>query len=104
MSAPAPILKEIHRLRRHTQNLKSEIDRGPRLLKAQQGKVANREESVKETHEAVKKLKVASHEKEVLLKATLQQIDKHTKQLNEAAGKKEYDALQAEIAADKKKV
>ena len=29
----------------------------------------------------------------------LQQIAKHEKQLNEATGKKEYDALQAEIAS-----
>src|SRR5262249_258673 len=34
-------------------------------------------------------------------KTTHQQIAKHQKQLNESAGKKEYDALKAEIAADK---
>src|SRR5262249_53776597 len=34
---------------------------------------------------------------------TLQQIDKHESQLNQAGSKKEYDALKNEIAAEKKK-
>jgi uncharacterized protein len=46
---------------------------------------------------------MASHEKEGQLRATLQQIGKHERQLNEAGSKKEYDALKSEIAADKKK-
>jgi predicted nucleic acid-binding Zn-ribbon protein len=44
---------------------------------------------------------VSTHEKETSLKTTHTVISKHQKQLNEAGGKKEYDALQAEIAAEK---
>src|SRR5437879_2366805 len=103
MAGPATILREIHRLRRHAKDLHSEIDRGPRMLKGQQAKVAKQEEAVHEAHERLKRLKLASHEKEGQLKATLQQISKHEKQLNEAGSKKEYDALRTEIAADQKK-
>jgi len=103
MAGPATILREIHRLRRQAKDLQSELDRGPRLLKAQQSKVARQEEAVREAHDALKRLKMTSHDKEGLLKATLQQIDKHERQLNEAGSKKEYDALKSEIAADKKK-
>ena len=45
---------------------------------------------------------MTSHEQEVLLKAKQQQVVKHEKQLNEATAKKEYDALRAEIANEKK--
>jgi uncharacterized protein len=103
MAGPATILREIHRLKRFAKDLQSEIERGPRLLRGQQVKVARQEELYKEAQDELKRLKVASHEKEVQLKATLQQIDKHERQLNEAASKKEYDALKAEIASDKRK-
>jgi predicted nucleic acid-binding Zn-ribbon protein len=103
MAGPATILREIHRLRRHAKDLQAEIERGPRLLKAQQAKVTRQEEAVRDAHDTLKRLKMSSHDKEGLLKATLQQIGKHEKQLNEAGSKKEYDALKTEIAADKKK-
>jgi hypothetical protein len=99
MAGPAQILREIHRLRRHVQELQAEIDRGPRLFQVQQARVAKQEEAVRATHEALKRLKVTTHDKEVSLKAALQQIAKYERQLNEAATKKEYDALQHEIAA-----
>lgn len=102
MAGPATILREIHRLRRHAKDLQAEIDRGPRLLKAQQAKVARQEEAAREAHETLKRLKVTSHEKEVQLKTKQQQVAKHERQLNEAAGKKEYDALKTEIAHDRK--
>ena len=103
MAGPATILRDIHRLRRHAKDLQSEIERGPRLLKAHQAKITKQEEAVREAHEMLKRFKLTSHEKEGQLKATLQQISKHEMQLNQAGSKKEYDALKSEIAADKKK-
>jgi predicted nucleic acid-binding Zn-ribbon protein len=103
MAGPASIVREIHRLRRHAKDLQNEIDRGPRQLKAQQAKVTRQEDAVREAHDNLKRLKVNSHEKEVLLKSTLQVIAKHEKQLNEAGSKKEYDALKVEISAEKEK-
>jgi predicted nucleic acid-binding Zn-ribbon protein len=103
MAGPATILREIHRLRRHAKDLESEIERIPRLLTGQLTKVTRQEEALKDANEALKRLKVANHEKEGLLKATLLQITKHGDQLNAASSKKEYDALKVEIASDKKK-
>lgn len=102
MAGPAAIVRELHRLWRHAKDLQAEIERGPRLLRAQQAKIAKQEDTIREVHEAVKRLKVAMHEKEVSLKARQQQIDKHQMQLNGASSKKEYDALKVEIASDKK--
>lgn len=103
MAGPAAILRETHRLRRHAKDLQSEIERSPRVIKGQQAKVARQEELYREAQEALKHLKVTVKEKEADLKATYAQIAKHEKQLNEAAAKKEYDALKAEIAGDRKK-
>ena len=102
MAGPAAILRELHRLRRHARDLQGEIERGPRMLKAHEAKVARQEESLREVQEGIKRLKVQTHEKEVSLKAKTQQIAKHEQQLNQATSKKEYDALRAEIAAERK--
>jgi predicted nucleic acid-binding Zn-ribbon protein len=101
MAGPGVILREIHRLRRHAKDLKDESDRGPIRLKAQQARAAKQEETLRQVQENLKRLKVATHEKEVSLKTKFQQIAKHEKQLNEAGSKKEYDALKAEIASER---
>jgi predicted nucleic acid-binding Zn-ribbon protein len=104
MSGPGQSLREVHRLRRFAKGLQEEIDRAPRLLKNQQARVSRQEDLFRETEETIKKLKVVIHEKEVSIKTKHTQIAKHQKQLNEATGKKEYDALQSEINADKQAI
>jgi predicted nucleic acid-binding Zn-ribbon protein len=102
MPGPGPILREIHRLRRFTRDLDQELDRGPKALKIQEARVAHQEELRKTAQDELKKLKVSTHEQEGTLRSKILQVAKHEKQLNEASGKKEYDALQHEIAAEKK--
>jgi predicted nucleic acid-binding Zn-ribbon protein len=104
MSGTVATLRELHRLKRHARDLRNEIERTPRLLKAQQNRMVQQEAAAKEAHDHVKRLKVSSLERESLLKQTLGQIAKHERQLNEAGSKKEYDALKVEIAADKEHV
>ena len=96
--APAATLRELHRLRRFAKELEEEIQRLPQQQKIQENRVARQEEGLKNHHETIKKTKVSIHEKEVSLKTAHQQISKQEKQRNEAGGKKEYDALGAEIA------
>jgi predicted nucleic acid-binding Zn-ribbon protein len=103
MSGPADILREIHRLKRHVKDLQGELERLPRLFKGQLAKVARQEDTSREIHDLIKRLKVTGHEKEVELKQAQQLIAKHEKQLNEAGSKKEYDALKVEIAAERQK-
>jgi predicted nucleic acid-binding Zn-ribbon protein len=95
----ATIFRELHRLRRHAKDLQDQVERGPRILRAHQAKVVKEGEALHEAQEALKKLKVANHEKEVSLKVTHQQIAKYEEQRNKATTRKEYDTLQAEIAA-----
>src|SRR5262249_17353199 len=95
---------EIHRLRCFAKDLRSKIEQGPRALKAQQARAARQDEAVRLAQEGLKRLKVTMHEKEVTLKTTLQQITKYERQQNEAASKKEDDALRHEIEGARKKV
>jgi len=97
MTTAADTLRELHRLHSHIRELKSEMEKGPRLFKTQQARQGRAETAVQEAHDQLKHLKVAVHEKEVTLKSTHQQIAKYEKQQNEAGVKKEYDALQHEI-------
>lgn len=98
MPGTADVFRELHRLRRHAKNLKDEIDRLPRMVKVQQGKVARQEALLKQAHDQVTKLKLSVRSKETTLKATHEQIVKYQKQLDTVASKKEMDALQVEIA------
>jgi predicted nucleic acid-binding Zn-ribbon protein len=97
MSGPAVLIRESHRLRHFIHELQEQIKRAPIQLKAQQAKVARQEELQREGQEALKKLKIATHDKEVSLKATHSLIAKHQQQLQTATSKKEYDAFQVEI-------
>jgi predicted nucleic acid-binding Zn-ribbon protein len=98
MSGPALIMREVHRLRKLARDLQDQIERGPRQLKAHHAKVGRQETLLREEQDTIKKLKVGIHEKEVSLKTSHTQIAKYEKQLSESASKKEYDALQNEIA------
>ena len=103
MPTAGEILRELHRLLRYVRDLRAEIEKGPRLIKQQQAKLEKQDKSVRDAHDKLKHLKVSQHEKETTLKATHQQIAKYEKQLDTAASKKEYDALQTEIAHAKEK-
>jgi predicted nucleic acid-binding Zn-ribbon protein len=98
MSGPISTLRELHRLRKHVKNLKDEIERLPRQLRVYQGKVVAAERTLTEAQDGIKHVKVTVHQNEVSLKEAHQQAAKYEKQLNDVTGKKEYDALQSEIA------
>jgi predicted nucleic acid-binding Zn-ribbon protein len=103
MSTPvAPILKELHRLRKHLRDLQNEIDLGPRVMKAQQAKLAAEEAAHKEAYEILKRLKIKQKEDEVSLKATEQQLAKFEAQIHSAGSAKEFEAKQHEIAYARK--
>src|SRR5438270_12564336 len=103
MAPTAELMREIHRLRRFARDLQEQIERAPRQVQIQKAKVKRQEDAAHDNHEAIKKLKVAVHEKEVTLKTTHGHIGKYQQQLNEAGSKKEYDALQSELAAAREK-
>jgi uncharacterized protein len=103
MAGISDVLRQIHRLRKHTRDLHAEIDRAPFQLKAQKNKAAKAEAAFAEAQDTLKKLKVATHEREVSLKSTHQLVAKYEKQKDEVTDRKAYEALGHEIAAAKQK-
>ncbi|MFN4261193.1 MAG: zinc ribbon domain-containing protein [Gemmataceae bacterium] len=103
MTTPAAILRELHRLRRYLKDLQTEIDRGPRMQKALQAKVARQEEFLRQAHDTIKRLKAQGLEKESAFKSAIQQIAKYEKQRESASTQKELTAFDHEIAAAKEK-
>jgi predicted nucleic acid-binding Zn-ribbon protein len=102
MANAIDILRELHRLRRHTASLQEEINRVPLRIKAQQTRIARQEEEVKAAHDALNHLKVTIRQNEGALKQTHQQIAKFEGQIDLIQSKKENDALQHEIAHARK--
>jgi predicted nucleic acid-binding Zn-ribbon protein len=90
-------LRECHRLRKHLKTLQEEIDRGPRVLKAQQARLAAEEQAHKDHHEAIKKLKLKQRDDEGTLKQTESRLVKLQQQLLGISVTKEYEAKQSEI-------
>ena len=99
MSGPASLFREIHRLRRYARDLQEQLDRIPRQLKVQQARLQKRQDDLRTAQEAIRKLKVTASDKEKLLKSKHTQIARYQEQVNLISSKKEYDALQLEIAA-----
>lgn len=101
MAGLLAILRDLHRGQRQLRDLRELLDRLPHQLKAQRNKAAKQEDLLKQAQDALKRVKVTQMEKESALKTKTQQIDKYESQVNLVGSKKEFDALQHEIAHTK---
>jgi predicted nucleic acid-binding Zn-ribbon protein len=101
MSGFIALLRDLHRVHRQKRDLREHLDRLPFQLKAQRARQTRAEAAVKDAQDALKKLKVGIHEREVSLKSKAQQIEKWETQINLVTSKKEYDALKLEMAHTK---
>jgi predicted nucleic acid-binding Zn-ribbon protein len=90
-------LRECHRLRKHLKALQEEIDRGPRVLKAQQARLAAEEQAHKDHFDTITKLKLKQKDDEGTLKQTETRLAKLEGQLNGISVPKEYEAKKSEI-------
>src|SRR5262245_19525950 len=97
MAGPAEIFREVHRLQKTVRDLREQIERFPHQLKAQKAKVTRHEQMLHEGQDALKRLKVKTHELEVTLKGKHQQIKKYEDQQRGATSSKEYEAYKHEI-------
>lgn len=105
MAATVPILlQQAHRLRKHLRELQSEVDLGPRVMKAQQAHLANEGQIHKVAHETVTKLKLKIRDDEGTLKQLNTTLAKYEKQLNDAGSPKEYEGKQSEIRQAKERI
>jgi predicted nucleic acid-binding Zn-ribbon protein len=103
MSTVTATLRECHRLRKHLKALQEEIDRGPRVQKAHEAKLAQEKQAHKDHHDAITKLKLKQREDEGTLKQTETRLAKLDDQLTGIVNQKEYEAKQSEIRQAKEK-
>jgi uncharacterized protein len=94
----SPILRECHRLRKHLRSLQEEIDRGPRVMKAQQAKLAAEEQAYKDAYDKIKQLKLKLKDDEGSLKQLETHLGKLFTRSMEVTTMKEMDATRAETA------
>ncbi|MBL8864073.1 MAG: hypothetical protein JNK93_00785 [Planctomycetia bacterium] len=90
------ILRECHRLRRHLRDLKEEIERGPRVLKAQQARLAAEEQEHTDAYEIIKRLKLRQKEDEGSLKVVEANLDKLGTKAMTVTTMKEMEAVKHE--------
>jgi len=96
-------LRECHRLRKLLKTLQEEIDRGPRVLKAREKRLADEEQAHKDHYEAITKLKLKQREDEGTLKQTEARLAKLEDQLTGISVPKEYEAKRSEIRQAREK-
>jgi len=96
-----PLLREIHRLRRLVRDAHAEVERGPRVVKAHQNKLAAQDKAVADAKDALKHRKADVLTGESQIKSLHQALGKHEKQLDGLTGPKEIEAKQHDIANTK---
>jgi predicted nucleic acid-binding Zn-ribbon protein len=96
-----PVLKELHRLRKLIRDAQAEIDRGPRVMKAHQTKLATQEKAVADAKDALKHRKADILTGEASIKSLNQSLAKHTKQLDTLTDPRQIEAKEHDIANTK---
>lgn len=97
------LLRDLHTYLLRIRSVTEELQEGPQRLRRLQNKINQAEKSLADHLARLKALKVKIHENEVSLKANLDKLKKHRKDLDHSAAKKEFDALNVEIAALEKR-
>lgn len=97
------LLRDLHTYLLRIQSVNEELEEGPRRLKRLQNKIAASEKAYADHLTAIKAAKVAIHDHDVSLKANSEKIKKHKRDLEGNVSKKEFDALNIEIASLEKR-
>jgi predicted nucleic acid-binding Zn-ribbon protein len=96
-----PLLRELHRLRKLIRDSQAEIDRGPRVLKAHQAKLAAHEKAVADAKDALKHRKADVLTGESQIKSLTQSLTRHEKQLDTLTDPRQIEAKEHDIANTK---
>ena len=100
MSVTAGVLRELHRIHRQLSDLRERLDRGPKQIKARETNIARLEAELAQLKADVKTARVATDQRQLLLKSGESKILDLKAKLNAANSNREYQALKDQIAAD----
>lgn len=94
------LLRTLHRILKQKTDLESRMNRGPRVIAANQALVKRCEEELTEAKDRLLKTRLSADEKQLQLKQREARVERLKGQLNEAASNKEFQTLKEQIAAD----
>ncbi len=97
------LLQDLHTYLLRIKSVNEELEEGPRRLKRLLNKVTTAEKAHADHLTAIKTVKVTINDREVSLKANTDKIKKHKRDLEGNVSKKEFDALNVEIASLEKR-
>lgn len=100
MSNIPDLLRTLHRILKQKTDLESRMNRGPRVVAANQALVKRCEDELSEAKDRLLKTRMAADEKQLQLKQREQRVARMKGQLDSAANAKEYQTLKEQIAAD----
>ena len=100
MSDTAGVLRELHRIHRQLSDLRERLERGPKQIRARETNLARLEAELAQLKADVKAARVATDQRQLLLKSGESKIRDLKAKLNAASSNREYQALKDQIAAD----
>ena len=100
MPSAAEQFAEIHRLRLAFRDVREQLDRGPRVIKAHQNRVQQAENQLEELRQQLKELRGSADRKTLDLKTNETKIADLRSKLNAATNNREYDIIRGQIDAD----
>jgi predicted nucleic acid-binding Zn-ribbon protein len=93
-------LTELHRLHGLLRDVREELARGPRQLKAREQLVATSKQDVLNKQELLKQTRMAADRKALELRTLESKLEDLRAKLNQASSNREYDILRGQVDAD----
>jgi predicted nucleic acid-binding Zn-ribbon protein len=93
-------LTELHRLHGLLRDIREELARGPRQIKAREQVVATAQSDVANKQEELKQTRLAADRKGLELRTLESKLEDLRAKLNQASNNREYDILRGQIDAD----
>ncbi len=100
MTVSAEGLTQLHELHIAYQEIQSQLDRGPKRIKAKEQQTALRSSELDQARTAYKATRVLSDQKGLELKTLEARLASMNSKLNMATSNKEFDAIRGQIQAD----
>ena len=100
MAVPSATFRSLHRIHRQLTDLRSRLDRGPKVIAARKANLTALAEKIEAAKQAVKDAQLATSQKELQLKEREDHIQYTKTKLNTANSNKEYQTFLEQIAAD----
>ncbi|QDT63768.1 zinc ribbon domain-containing protein [Calycomorphotria hydatis] len=101
MSDMGAALKQLHDVHTAMHRVKTELERGPRLVRAKRKMVADKEAEIEQYREKLTEARKSADGKQLQLRTNEDKLTQFTGKLNQATNNREFDAIKSQMEADK---